>query len=157
MAVDAEQLGTVSTRFGKVGMFRGFQGTQRGFGVPFPTPGRVSWAQSLCICPDSVYGSDGASALPWALQSSLGISFRISDISPVLARCDSLSYSWSSVPVPLQQLSGYLQIFLSVLLSLIFQTHSLAVGSLFSVSCHSIPCPSMPQLSHKTSLGQALP
>lgn len=89
--MDGEHLERVSTRFGKLGIFRGFQGTQRDFGVPFPTPGRVSRAQSLCICPDSVYGSDGASALPWTLQSSLGISFRAFYISAVLARCDSLS------------------------------------------------------------------
>lgn len=67
--------GWLSTRSGDLAMFRGFQGTQRGLEVPFPTPGRVSWPQSLCVCPVCVYGSDRASAPPWALQSSLGISF----------------------------------------------------------------------------------
>lgn len=115
-----ETISRGSTRFGKLfKRFRGFQGTQRGFGVLFPTPGRVPWAQSLCICLVSVYGSDGASAPPWTLQSSLGISFEVLNMSPVLARCDSLSWSWSTLcPVPLQQLPVHLQIVLSVLSSL---------------------------------------
>lgn len=99
--MDGEHLERVSTRSGKLGIFRGFQGTQRDFGVPFPTPGTVSRAQSLFICPDSVYGSDGASAPPWTLQSSLGIPFRAFYISAVLARCDSLSWSRSRLcPCP---------------------------------------------------------
>lgn len=99
--MDGEHLERVSTRFGKLGIFRGFQGTQRDFGVPFPTPGTVSRAQSLCICPDSVYGSDGASAPPGPSRAPWGSHLGLFTFQQFIARCDSLSWSWSRLcPCP---------------------------------------------------------
>lgn len=69
------------------------------------------------------------SRAPWG--SHLGF-FTFQQFLPDVTLCPG--HGAGSVPVPLQQLSGYLEIVLSVLLSLMFQTHSLAVGSLFPVS-----------------------
>lgn len=148
-----ENIERVSTRSGKLLRgFRGFPGNSERFWssffplqTGFPGLNHCAFVQSLFMALEELQHHPGPFRAPW------GSHFGVFNIAPVLVMGHTLSlcicrlFSLSSL-------------------------HSLAVGSLFPVSCHSIPCPRFlsmflgvplctgrPQLRSKVPLVQALP